>query len=230
MNTIFLSFHYDASNKALAALIEDLLDSHALRGTTGDILAGNNLTPEIQKQIDDADALIALLTRREQLPGGAWTTHEYCKNELQYARSKSKNAIAFVETAVDITGLYQENEYIRYDANQPLEAFIKLSRTIGLWKQRSGRTVKVQVMPEATALEIWAERATCEWEYRLSSGVRETPWALARARKEPGGVFLYVQVPDDTMMIEVRIRANGGAKRWYTDSTPIFTPLNFISA
>jgi hypothetical protein len=62
MNTIFLSFLYDEPNKALAALVEGLIDSHALRGVTGDVLAGENLTPEIEKQIEDADALIALLT------------------------------------------------------------------------------------------------------------------------------------------------------------------------
>jgi hypothetical protein len=229
MNTVFLSFHYDEPNKRLAATVEDLLDSHGLRGTTGDVLAGGNLTPEIKKQIEDADALIALLTRRDQLANGGWTTHEFCKNELQHSRTVGKNAIALVESGVDVTGLYQEHEYIPFDAVAPLAAFMRLSRTIGRWKQVTGRTVKVQVVPETTALEILAMRDACEWEYRLLSGTRETPWASAKARKEPGGLFVYVQVPDDRMMIEIRIRANGGARKWYSDVTPFFTPVTFMN-
>lgn len=229
MNTVFISFHYDATNKAFAEIVDDLLDSHALRGTTGDVLAGGNLTPQIKKQIDGADAFIALLTRRDALASGGWATHEFCKSELQHARSVGKMAIAVVEDGVDIRGLYQEHECIIYDRESPLAAFVKLSRTIGLWKQTSGRTVKIQVMPEDAAIEMWAERGTCEWEYRLSSGIRETDWANAKARREPGGLFLFVQVPDDTMMIEVRVRAKGGAKTWSSDASPFFTPITFFS-
>jgi len=229
MKTVFLSFHYDEPNKQLAALVEDLLDSHALRGTTGDVLGGGGLTPQIKKQIEEADALIALLTRREQLGSGKWTTHDYCKSELQHARDAGKNAIALVEAGVDVTGLYQEHEYIPYDPAAPLSAFIRLSRTIGLWKQTQGRTVKIQVIPEDMALQIWAQRQNAEWEYRLLSGTTETKWARAKAIKEPGGLFLYVQVPDDTMLIEVRIRVNGGAQRWYSDATPFYMPLTFMN-
>lgn len=229
MNTVFLSYRYDDANKALAATVEDLLDSHGLRATTGDVLGGEMLTPEIRKQIEDADALVALLTRRDQLSAGGWTTHEFCKNELQHARGAGKSAIALVEGGVSIIGFDAGNEHIPYDGALPLAAFIKLSRTIGLWKQRTGRTVKIQVMPEMAAAEMWAVRGTAEWEYRLSRGVQETAWTKAKARKEPGGLFVFVQVPDDAMMVEVRVNAQGGAKSWYTDATPVFTPLNFTN-
>jgi len=229
MNKIFVSYHYDDPNKGLAAIVDDLLDGHSLRFTTGDALGGGNLTPAIKGQIENADALIALLTRRENLGNGKWTTHDFCKTELQHARTFGKNAIALVETGVDVQGLYQEHEYISYDAQNPLAAFVRLSRTIGLWKQMTGRTVKIQVMPEPTALEIWSVHNECEFEYRLSSGTRETPWDKAKARREPGGLFLFVQVPDDTMMLEVRVRANRGAKSWYSDATPFFTPLTLTN-
>jgi hypothetical protein len=86
-----------------------------------------------------------------------------------------------------------------------------------------GRTVKIQVVPDTVAQEIWAKREQCEWEYRLSSGLKETDWMKAKARKEPGGLYLYVQVPDDTMLIEVRIRGVG--KAWASDATPLSFPL-----
>lgn len=86
MRDVFLSYHYDEPNTRIARQIEDLLESHNLRATTGDVLSGGALTDEIKRQIDEADALIALLTRNQQLANGSWTTHEYVKNELQHAR------------------------------------------------------------------------------------------------------------------------------------------------
>src|SRR5262249_9620385 len=159
---------------------------------------------EIKRQIDEADALIALVTRNQQLANGGWTTHEYVKNEVQHARDTKKPAIALVEQGVDVTGLYKENEFIPYIPSQALPAFLKLSRTIRSWKNRAGRTIKLQLLPETAATEIWKNRSGgIKWQYRLSSGIRDTGWQEAYPRKEPYGLFLFVQVPDDTMSIEV---------------------------
>src|SRR5262245_27998140 len=148
MRDVFLSYHYDEPNTRIARQIEELLESHNLRATTGDVLGGGVLTDEIKRQIDEADALIALVTRNQQLANGGWTTHEYVKNEVQHARDTKKPAIALVEQGVDVTGLYKENEFIPYIPSQALPAFLKLSRTIRSWKNRAGRTIKLQLLPE----------------------------------------------------------------------------------
>ncbi len=227
MRDVFLSYHYDEPNTKIARQIEDLLESHNLRATTGDVLAGNSLTEEIKRQIVEADAMIALLTCNQQLANGSWTTHEYVKSELQHARSTHKPAIALVEQGVDVTGLYNDNEFIRYAHADALAAFLKLTRTIWSWKNRSGRTVKLQLLPEATATEIWTNRnGATQWQYRLSSGIRETSWQKAFPRKEPYGLFLFVQVPDDAMSIEVRVTADG--KSWVSDSTQFLMPVPLV--
>jgi hypothetical protein len=224
MRDVFLSYHYDEPNTRIARQIEDLLESHTLRATTGDVLGGGALTEEIKRQINEADALIALLTRNQQLANGSWTTHEYVKTELQHARGAEKPAIALVEQGVDVTGLYKENEYIPYAPADVLPAFLKLSRTIWRWKNRAGRTVKLQLLPEAVVTEIWKNRGgVIEWQYRLSSGIRDTGWQKAYPRKEPYGLFLFVQVPDDTMSIEVRVAAAG--KSWVSDATQFLLPV-----
>ena len=227
MRDVFLSYHYDEPNTRIARQIEDLLESHNLRATTGDVLSGGALTDEIKRQIDEADALIALLTRNQQLANGSWTTHEYVKNELQHARDAKKPAIALVEQGVDVTGLYKENEFIPYVPTDDLPSFLKLSRTIWSWKNRAGRTVKLQLLPEAVATEIWKNRGGgSEWQYRLSSGIRDTGWQKAYPRKEPYGLFLFVQVPDDTMSIEVRVAAGG--KSWVSDATQFLMPVPLV--
>src|SRR3954452_919520 len=227
MRDVFLSYHYDELNTAIARRIEDLLESHNLRATTGDVLGGGVLTNEIKRQIDEADALIALFTRSQQLANGSWTTHEYVKNEVQHARAAEKPAIAFVEQGVDITGLYKENEFIPYTPTDALPAFLKLSRTIWSWKNRAGRIIKLQLLPEVVATDIWKSRGGgIEWQYRLSSGLRDTGWQKAYPRKEPYGLFLFVQVPDDTMSIEVRVVAGG--KSWVSDATQFLMPVPLV--
>jgi hypothetical protein len=222
---IFLSYHYDDPNTRLARQVEDLLESHSLRATTGDVLAGGVLTEEIKKQIGEADGLIALVTRNQELAGGKWISYPYVHNELQHARGLTKPAIALVEAGVDVTGLYKENEYIPYSPADALTAFLKLSRTVWRWKLRAGRILKLQLLPEALATELWKNRnQVASWEYRLSSGLRQTEWEKARPEKEPHGLFLYVRVPDDTMLIEVRIV--GAGKAWTSDAMQFHTPVS----
>lgn len=227
MRDVFLSYHYDDPNTRIARQIEDLLESHNLRATTGDVLGGGVLTDEIKRQIDEADALVALLTRNQQLANGSWTTHEYVKNEAQHARDAKKPTIAVVEEGVDVTGLYKENEFIPYAPTDALRAFLRLSRTISSWKNRAGRTIKPQLLPEAIATEIWKNKSVgIEWQYRLSSGIRDGEWQKAYPRKEPFGLFLFVQVPDDTMSIEVKVVAGG--KSWVSDSAQFLMPVPLV--
>ena len=228
MRDVFLSYHYDEPNTRIARQIEDLVESHNLRARTGDVLGGGALIDEIKYQIDFADALIAVLTRDQQLPNGSWTTQEYVRNELQHARDANKLAIALVEQGVGVTGLYKENEFIPYASTDALPAFLRLSRTIWSWKNRAGRTVKLQLLPEAVATEIWKNHSSSTvWEYRLSSGIRETiSWQKAYPRKKPYRLFLFVQVPDDTMSIEVKVAAGG--KSWVSDATQFLMPVPLV--
>jgi hypothetical protein len=228
MKTIFLSYHYDAPNKELARHVEELVESHNLRAVTGDALGGNGLTDGIKAEIARADGLVALLTRAQPTIDGQWLTHPYCASELQYARSIGKPAIALLETGVTPQGLFQEHEYIAYDAAAPLPAFLKLSRTLWRWKFNAGRILTLQVIPEDTAQEIWDKQAECQWQYRLLSPLDESEWRAAKARKQPGGLYLYCQVPEDAPLIEVRIQCS--TRLWTSDAMPFHLPVTLVGA
>jgi len=230
MEKIFLSYHYDDGvNVELARQVEALIESHFLLVCTGEALGGGPLTPEIRKEIRAADGLVGLLTRRELNPATQkWSTHPFCVGELQFARDLDppKRAIAMVENGIDVTGMYQENEYIKYEPERPLIAFLKLSKTLFHWRKQVGRTLKIQLLPEAVAQEHWAHRQATQWEYRLSSGIHQNEWLKGIPQNEPGGLYLYVQVPDDTMMIEVRIVRHG--KEWASTVSSFYMPLSLV--
>jgi hypothetical protein len=125
--------------------IDRLLTSHGLRTITGKSVGGGALTPEVRARIEQADALVALLTRREQTPSSGWTTSEWVKDELDHARAKGKPSIAVIEGGVAAGGAYRENEYIPLDRAFSLETFLRLSETIQVWKERVVRTVAVRL-------------------------------------------------------------------------------------
>jgi hypothetical protein len=81
-------------------------------------LGGEALTPAVMQRIEECDALVTLLTRRDQKTTGKWTTHDWVRDELNHARSKSMRAVAFVENEVEAGGAYAEHERIPLDRNR----------------------------------------------------------------------------------------------------------------
>lgn len=224
MRDVFLSYRYDDANKELARKAEELLESHSLRAVTGDVLGGEAVTPELLHQIEEADGLVALLTRRDQLVDGSWTTHPFCLDELKHARTKEKPAIALLEDGVKAGGMFQEHEYITFKPADPLPAFLKLSRTLWQWKLRGGRIQRVQMLPSELTQELYTKGKGCQWEYRVSNGLRDSKWMEAEPRKEGQGVFLLVRIQEDTTLIEISTEADG--QRRTSGFVPLQVPVN----
>jgi hypothetical protein len=227
MREVFLSYRYDDENRRLAQEVEQLLESHNLRAVTGDVLGGEAITPEIKEQIEQADALVALLTRRDQKAEGGWTTHQFCIDELNIARAKHKPAIALIADGVQVGGMFQEHEHIKYDADKPLPAFLKLSSTLWRWKRRAGRLLRVQILPPQVVQELYARGGECTWEYRVSNGHRDSDWQSVEPRKEGQGVFLLVRVQEDTTFIDIRVRHSNSAR--LSGFVPLHVPVSLES-
>ncbi len=109
---IFMAFSYREEDKALARYVERLFASQLVKPITGERLGGEQLTLEVQKRINGSDALVALLTQRDQILGGGWTTHQWVTDELAWARANGKRAIAMVEDGVNVGGMFQPHECI----------------------------------------------------------------------------------------------------------------------
>lgn len=221
MQKIFLSFHFnkptdpDQHDSQLANDVQELLRSHGLLAVTGEALGGGALTPEVMKRIEESDALVALMTRRDPQPVGAgqppaWSTHPWVDDELKHARGKGRPAIALVETGVTVAGAYQEHERVAYDRAAPLRAFLKLSTTIGLWKQQAGQTIAVQLMPADVAEALGDEGDKADCAYRLAvRGQSKGQWVPAPVFPEGGGTFIYVSGMSSETMVQVKAVLDG---------------------
>jgi len=178
---VFLAFAFHDVDRELVGYVDQLLGSQYVQALTGEGLGGEALTPAVQARIDRCDALIGLLTQRERIQDGRFTTHPWVVDELGYARAHKMRAIAVVESGLDVAGMYHPHEYIPLERNKPLPAFLRLSETIGEWKREVGRTVKVQILPAALARRVVATKAKfaahidCGLKGRPAHGLKSNP-------------------------------------------------------
>lgn len=212
---IFLAFAFRDEDKVLVSHIERLLASQNVQLITGERLGGEHLTPEVQKRIKESDALIALMTRREQLQGGGWTTHSWVQDELSWARAKDKLAITLVEEGITMGGMFQPHEWIPLIRDNPLEALLRLAETVGEWKRSSGRQIKVQIAPDDIASKLGDGEVSCR--HRLWQQGKYTDWREVTPVPEVGGTFLYLEGIREDHLIQIKAEEPG--KTWQSPAT-----------
>jgi hypothetical protein len=205
MMRIFLGFSFRDEDRNIVDQVDHLIASHLVDVTTGERLGGNQLTPAVQKRIEDCDALVAVLTRRDHRQDGQWTTHQWVLDEIGWARAKGKRAIALVEHGVELAGMFQPHEYILLDKAQPSEALLTLSETVGLWRKEIGRTVKVQVLPDEIAQMIVADGNGAKLRHRLWQGSTCSQWQDLTPVPEIGGTFVFVKGVQDDHLIQLQV-------------------------
>jgi len=209
MLKVFLGFSFDDATRPLAAAVEGLLESHEAQVITGEDLGGGSVTQAVEARIEQAHALVALLTPDERKANGRYACKPWVHDELIIARTRQKLAIAVLDDRVEPGGAYKEHELIPFLAEAPLPAFLKLSRTIGQWKRQIGRLVRVRILPDTLAQKV-ADSADsnggepCESRLVAVDGV-SGPWQAAPVVHEIGGTFAYVRGAQDDTRVQLRI-------------------------
>ena len=211
MKKVFLSHSFADSDRAFASQVERVIRSHGLVPTTGRNLAGSPLTPQVISLIEEADGLIALCTQRALQPDGV--THPWVLQEYGIARAAAERAaqaksfkgvITVWQNGVPVVGMDGGSEHVGYDPASPAESLLRLSEVLGEWKQRAGRFLKVQLLPEDIARQIGQAAAQVRCECRWQIDGMEYEWRTVEVRREFGGIFGYLRVPEMAEMIQLR--------------------------
>lgn len=223
MDKIFVAQWFDERDSTLVGLIDRVLYSHGIRSITGHVLGGDALDDAIKERIENSDCLIALVTRRQQLNDGRWMTHPWVTHEFAHAKSQNKDAIALVEVGVVWEGPYQAHEFIQLDRDRPSDALLTLSNTVGMWKEKAGKTLKLQVLPNTLAEKLELESDVFKCSYRLVEQGNFADWCNVSPVPEPGGVFFYIKGVQDRQLVEVKVSAN--RETWKSPATPQLMPV-----
>ena len=207
MKIVFLSHSFAEEDRNFAFQVERLIRSHGLVVCTGKNLAGRSLSAEVTKLIESSDGLIALCTERARNPVASthpWVLQEYAIARAAALRDPTKQALSVWQTGIAVQGIDTGFEHVDYDPPRPADAFLRLSEILGEWKQRAGRLLKVQLMPEDIARQIGRSSDRVQCLYRWQANGQEAEWIAGRVRREVGGIFGYLRVPDTAEMIQVR--------------------------
>lgn len=214
---IFLGFSFRGEDKDIVEMVGQLIASHLVEMKTGERLGGEQLTPAVQRRIEECDALVGVLTRRDRRQDAKWTTHQWVLDEIGWARAKNRKVIALVEQDVDVGGMFQSHEHIPLDKNNPIQGLLTLSDTIGLWRRERGRTVKVQILPEAIAQKVGDGGNGVRCRHRLWLGGAYSPWQDLVPVPEAGGTFVFVNGVQDEHLIQFQVHQ--ASKSWQSVAT-----------
>jgi hypothetical protein len=204
---VFLSFAFN-HGQPLTKAVERLLASHDIEIITGRRLGGETVDEAVKARILEADALVALVTRRAEIVGGGWTTSPAVIEELTFARDqkfagKEKRAIGIIEDGVTFLSM-ANYETLPYQESQPLEAILALSETIASWRLDIGQELKVQILPGPLA-ETLGENEELTCTHRFVEKDIQTPWKPIPAIAEDEGTFIYLRGVRSSQKIQLRV-------------------------
>ena len=226
MKSVFLAYSFREQDQELVTLVEHLLASHDILAVTGEGVGGGEITPTVRARILGSDGLVALLTRRDALADGGWTTHDWVRHELTVAREAGKPAIGVIESGVSTAGPYGDHERIDLDRTALADGLLSLSRTIGEWKRQAGRTLKVQILPDDVAMQVGEADGEAVCRYRFLSAGEWMDWQPARPIPEVGGTFVYIRGVRDDYLIQLQI--DGVGTSWFSRATSQFLPITLL--
>lgn len=125
---IFVSYNFSEENKEITAKFIDFIskfDVAILRGSEVDTIS---ISEKVKTKIDDADIVIAIMTKDEQNDKSVWFPSKWIIEELAYAlANKDKEIIRLLEKGCDPSGrIFGDKEYISFERKDLSEALIKL--------------------------------------------------------------------------------------------------------
>ncbi len=214
MERIFLSYTYNPhpdfteSTDRLQRAARVVTESLGLRVLDGVDLGGRAIDAEIEHRIDEADALVAIVTPQAD-PAGNPVAPSYVADEYQLARNRGKNAIRLVHERLPVKGMGQHEEYIPLREGDELNAVLKLMRTLALWKRQAGRPMLVQIEPPELGGRYRIDALGNVCEYQVLAGYTYSGWERATIWPEPGASFAHLpRVPQDSK-VKLRLAVDG---------------------
>jgi hypothetical protein len=206
---IFLSFCFRDENKELVANVKQVITSHGMLSITGEHLGGGQVNTTIESKISECDGLVALFTAFDG--NSDWVYYERIL-------ATKKAAITMAETGVVLGGLLSTYEKIIIDRSNQLPALLSLSHTLGEWKQKFGRTVKVEVAPPGLAERLGSGDAHISCRYRLWNKGTATEWHDAKPVPEGLGTFIYIDGVQEDQLIQLQVDDKGTI--WQSRANP----------
>ena len=211
MEKLFLSYTYrphpqhEADLERLRRSVVRAVEAMGIRIVDCVDVGGRPLDEALEKRIEDADGLIALMTPQSNNQGGV-IDPAFVLSEFQYAEGLKMPTMRVIHYLLDPRGLGAGNEYTPYNPGSELDVILKLMNTIANWIREYGKATKVRLEPADLAID-YDETQGDKCEYQVistSGGYRE--YERARMQLEPGAAYVLLPKLREGDRVRVRIR------------------------
>lgn len=217
MEKLFLSYTYrshpqhEADLERLRKCVVRAVEAMGLRVIDGVDVGGRPLDDALRRRIEDADALVALVTPQADEAGNV-ADPAFVLSEFQYAEGQRKPTLRVIHHLLAPHGLGAGNEHAPYRPGAELDVILKLMNTIALWIREYGRIARVRVEPEELAAQYDETQGhRCEFQLISATGSYRD-FERAKLQPEPGAA--YVVLPKLRQGERVRLRLVMGPKTW----------------
>jgi len=130
--TVFVSYNFSKKNKEITQKFIDFISKFNVAISLGSEIDTVSISEKVKSKIDDADIVVAIITKDEQDDKGVWSPSKWVIEELAYSlASKDKKIVRLLEKGCNTNGrIFGDKEYISFDRGNPVEAFIKLAEVL----------------------------------------------------------------------------------------------------
>lgn len=163
---VFVGYGYNPRDVWIEDLVFPILRVMEFVVAHGKDMQGQELAPEVQRLIEQSDAVVGFFTIREGQEAAEFNSHIWVRDELLYAIAKNKPIIPVKEFGANIPdGLLGNRQYILLHRDEKLAGISELVRAIG---RKNIRRLKLDADERlARNLLQWRLRPEFEMRYRI---------------------------------------------------------------
>jgi hypothetical protein len=216
MEKVFLSYTYrphpdhKADLDRLRGYVFRAIEAMGLRIIDGADVGGRPLDDALKKRIEDAEALIALVTPQADGAGNV-VEPAFVLSEFQYAEGQKKPTMRVWHPLIVPRGLGAGNEYTHYTPGSELDVILKLMNTIALWRQDYARAARVRIEPDDLAVRYdEREGDRCYFQVISLTG-SYGEFERAKVWQDPGAAYAHLKLREGE---RVRLRLCKGGRKW----------------
>ncbi len=128
---VFISYNFGDDNKIITTIFKDFISKFDVAISEGSETDTISVSEKVKTKINDANIIIAIMTKDEPDGKGVWSPSKWIIEELAYALASNKEIIRLLEKGCDSNGrIFGDKEYIPFERENPSEALIKLAEVL----------------------------------------------------------------------------------------------------
>lgn len=210
---IFVGYGYNPRDAWVTEFVFPIIEAFGSEVVTGEGMYVQEISDGVKSAIRRSNALIGILTKREQLADERWTTHPWVVQEMSFALGANIPVVEIRELGVDQQeGIFGNRQNVSYDEKNRDRFLLEIIRVIGRWHR--SRHVKLQIMPENIARQLrpYYSRDGFRCTYRLRIEGETQDRVDTNVVPLVGGLF--IEAKNIPMGALIQIEANYQEHRW----------------